>query len=164
MSCVTNRSIILGARAKGDWTRALYHYAFTEQGRIACENGDKVEAVRVPVHVMIDGPYGGCSLDLGEFENVLLFAGGAGATFTLGLLDDLVGRIVRHQRRRGEPTRRVEFAWAIRSVGEHLVERNYYPETLLNYLQNIFSGSRLCLQISRTQWPIRHSTFISQSL
>jgi len=69
---VTNRSIILGARAKGDWTRALYHYAFTEQGRIACENGDKVEAVRVPVHVMIDGPYGGCSLDLGEFENVLL--------------------------------------------------------------------------------------------
>jgi len=116
VSCVTNRSIILGARVKGDWTRALRHYAFTEQGRIACETGEKVEAVRVPVHVMIDGPYGGCSLDLGEFENVLLVAGGAGATFTLGLLDDLVGRIVRHQRRRGERTRRIEFVWAVRSV------------------------------------------------
>jgi ferric-chelate reductase len=89
-----------------------------EQGRIAVENDEKVDNVRVPVHVTIDGPYGGCSLDLGEYENVLLAAGGAGVTFTLGLLDDLVGRIVRHQRGRGERTRRIEFAWAIRSYGE----------------------------------------------
>jgi ferric-chelate reductase len=89
-----------------------------EQGRIAVENDEKVDTVRVPVHVTVDGPYGGCCLDLGEYENVLFVAGGAGVTFIIGLLDDIVGRIVRHKRGRGERTRRVEFAWAIRSYGE----------------------------------------------
>ena len=102
--------MVLGARVAGDWTRALHNYASIEQGRIAVENGEKIESVRVPV----------CDPrrpDLGEYQNVLLTAGGAGVTFVLGLLDDLVGRIVRHQRGRGERTRRVEFAWAIRSYG-----------------------------------------------
>lgn len=115
---MASHSIILGARVAGDWTRALSRYASGEQERIAGENGEKINAVRVPVHVMIDGPYGGCRLDLGDYEDVLLVSGGAGATFALGLLDDLVGRIVRHQRTRGERTRRVEFAWAVRSIGK----------------------------------------------
>jgi ferric-chelate reductase len=118
VSCVASHSIVLGARVTGDWTRALAKYASGEQERLADENGEKVDAVRVPVHVMIDGPYGGCSLDLGDYEDVLLVAGGAGVTFTLGLLDDLVGRIVHHERARGEQTLRVEFAWVVRSVGE----------------------------------------------
>ena len=118
-SCLAGRSIVLGARVMGDWTRALHKYASAERKRISLEKSEKVDAaVPVPVYVMIDGPYGGCSLDLGEYESVLLVAGGAGVTFTLGLLDDLVGRIVRHQRARGERTRRVEFAWAIRSFGK----------------------------------------------
>jgi ferric-chelate reductase len=117
-SCLAGRSIVLGARVMGDWTRALNQYASAEQKRVAREKSEKVDAVPVPVHVMIDGPYGGCSLDLGEYESVLLVAGGAGVTFTLGLLDDLVGRVVRHQRGRGERTRRIEFAWAIRSFGK----------------------------------------------
>ena len=50
----------------------------------------------LPVLVMINGPYGGCSLYLGEYESVLLVAGGSEVMFTLGLLDDLVGRIVGH--------------------------------------------------------------------
>ncbi len=49
----------------------------------------------VPVQVMIDGPYGGCSVDLGEYETALLVAGGSGITFALGVLDDIVGRVVR---------------------------------------------------------------------
>jgi NAD(P)H-flavin reductase len=121
VSCVASRSIILGARVAGDWTQALHRYASIEQRRLATENNEKVDAVQVPVHVMIDGPYGGCGLDLGEYETVLLVAGGAGVTFTLGLLDDLVGRVVRHQRRRGERTRRVEFVWAIPSLGEQVL-------------------------------------------
>ena len=117
-SCLASRSIVLGARVTGDWTRALNQYASAEQERITYEDSEKADPVPVPVQVMIDGPYGGCSLDLGEYESVLLVAGGAGVTFTLGLLDDLVGRIVRHRRGRGERTRRVEFAWAIRSFGK----------------------------------------------
>ncbi|CAA7261337.1 unnamed protein product [Cyclocybe aegerita] len=35
--------------------------------------------VEVPVQVMIDGPYGGSSVDLGQYDSVLLFAGGAGS-------------------------------------------------------------------------------------
>jgi ferric-chelate reductase len=122
---VVSRSIVLGARVSGDWTQALNRYATMEQSRLASENSEKVDAVQVPVHVMIDGPYGGCGLDLGEYENVLLVAGGAGATFTLGLLDDLVGRVVRHQRGRGERARHVEFAWAIRSLGEQILYFQY---------------------------------------
>jgi hypothetical protein len=48
---------------------------------------------------------------------VLLFAGGSGATFTLGLLDDLVGRIAKLGRPNGERTTRIEFAWCVRSFG-----------------------------------------------
>jgi hypothetical protein len=62
---MTDRSIVLGARVAGDWTRALHNYASTEQVRIAVENDEKVDNVR-------------------------------------------------HDDR----TRRIEFAWAIRSYGE----------------------------------------------
>ena len=66
---------------------------------------------------MIDGPYGGCSIDLGEYESVLLFSGGSGVTFALGMLEDIVGRVVRLGREGGEMTKRIEFAWCIRSFG-----------------------------------------------
>ncbi|KAL5534772.1 hypothetical protein ACEPAG_1236 [Sanghuangporus baumii] len=69
------------------------------------------------IQVMFDGPYGGCAMDLGSFERVMLVAGGSGVTFTLGLLDDLVGRIVKLGRRSGEVTQRVEFVWCVRSFG-----------------------------------------------
>ena len=71
----------------------------------------------VPVQVMIDGPYGGCSVDLGDHETILLFSGGSGITFTLGLLDDIVGRCTKKGRSNGERTRRIEFGWCIRSFG-----------------------------------------------
>ena len=67
---------------------------------------------------MIDGPYGGCSVDLGEYESVLLVAGGSGATFTVGVLDDIVARCVKGGRKGGERTRRIEFVWCVRSFGE----------------------------------------------
>jgi len=159
-SCLPGRSIVLGARVMGDWTRALSQYASKEQERIARENSEKVDPVPVPVQVMIDGPYGGCSLDLGEYESVLLVAGGAGVTFTLGLLDDLVGRIVRHHRVRGERTRRVEFAWAIRSFGKRTSHHSYFLPIsisigcinwfapMLMDIANAAAGSSLDLHIS----------------
>lgn len=111
---------MLGARVTGDWTRSLNEYAQSEHDRLLQTSGEKYEtniSMTVPVQVMIDGPYGGCSIDLGRYETVLLFAGGGGATFTIGLLDDIVGRCVKLGRRRGEKTRRIEFAWCIRSFG-----------------------------------------------
>lgn len=113
-SCIGSNTLTLAARVRGDWTRALNQYALEEQSRLRSE---KIVNPDVPIQVMVDGPYGGCSIDLGSYETVLLVAGGSGATFTLGLLDDIVARCVKLGRRGGEKTRRIEFAWCIRSFG-----------------------------------------------
>jgi len=106
ISCTPGtRSLMLAARVQGDWTKALHNLALQNEKGIA------------RLTVMIDGPYGGSTIDLGEYEKVLLFAGGVGVTFTLGLLDDIVGRVVRLGRRGGEKTRVIEFAWCMRSFG-----------------------------------------------
>lgn len=105
--------ILLGVRAVGDWSRAINTLALTASDPEECCE-DKVK--KRDVMVMIDGPYGGISFDPGRYEHVLLVAGGAGITFTLGVLDDLVGRIVKG-RRGGERTRKIQFAWCVRSFG-----------------------------------------------
>jgi len=110
------RTLTLGARAVGDWTRALNEYARQEQRRLGRDEKNKIDSLSgVPIQVMIDGPYGGCSIDLGDYESVLLVSGGSGASFALGLLDDIVGRCIKHGRKNGERTKRIEFAWCIRS-------------------------------------------------
>ncbi|KAH9943638.1 iron reductase [Amylocystis lapponica] len=111
-SCLPAQGLTLAARATGDWTRALNAYARAEQERL---RGEKTAGPGAAVQVMLDGPYGGCSIDLGQYESALLVAGGSGVTFTLGLLDDLAARCVKLGRAGGEKTRRVEFAWCIRS-------------------------------------------------
>jgi len=97
--------ITLAARVAGDWTRDLNTLA---------QNGEKG---REHVVVLLDGPYGGSSLDFGEYEAVLLVSGGSGVTFSLGILDDLLGRIVRLGRPNRERTKRIDVIWYIRSFG-----------------------------------------------
>ena len=165
-SCTASRTLALGARVKGDWTRALNRYAKEEQSRIAGALGEKKEDVaEIPVQVMLDGPYGGCSIDLGRYESVLLLAGGAGATFTLSLLDDIVGRCVKLGRRNGERTRRIEFAWAIRSFGTSPSSRGSPARhsQRLGCAQDASSGSRLCSWKSRAPRLARPSTCTSPS-
>ena len=132
-SCLTNvytPGITLGVRVIGDWSRALNRFALNK-GYLEEEGPESKEeksddhestecdssAPQTQVQVMMDGPYGGCTVDLGRYETILLFAGGAGVTFTLGMLDDIVGRCVRLGRQSGEKTRRIEFAWCIKSFG-----------------------------------------------
>ncbi|KXN89082.1 Ferric reductase transmembrane component 1 [Leucoagaricus sp. SymC.cos] len=132
ISCLTSvyiPGITLGVRSTGDWSCALNAVALNaghlqmepEQEEKKLGDNDSTEycltSPQTQIQVMIDGPYGGCGLDLGRYETVLLFAGGAGVTFTLGMLDDIVGRCVRLGRRNGERTRRIEFAWCIKSFG-----------------------------------------------
>ncbi|KAH0834213.1 iron reductase [Lanmaoa asiatica] len=122
-SCLSNPGLLLGARVNGDWTSALNTFVREEQERL--------------IRVMIDGPYGGSSVDLGQYETVLLVSGGSGITFTLGLLDDIVGRCIKLRRRGGERTRRIEFAWCIRSFGEHPSSSPAYRYILLTKTGNI---------------------------
>ena len=115
-SCSPVPEICLAAKVNGDWTKAVNAYAQKEQKRLLAEK--EVGGVTDPfVQVMIDGPYGGCGLDLGDYERALLCAGGSGATFTLAILDDIVGRCVKLGRNGGEATRTIEFVWCIPSFG-----------------------------------------------
>ncbi|KAJ7267125.1 iron reductase [Mycena rebaudengoi] len=93
--------MILGARACGDWSRALNAFAATSFAGPADLGTD--------VHLILDGPYGGSSLDAGAYERR--------RDITLGILDDLVGRCVRRGRAGGERTRWVEWVWCVRSFG-----------------------------------------------
>lgn len=121
VSNIASRTLTLGSRAVGDWSKALHAYAQRESDLILSaletEKPRDGQTFGVPVQVMIDGPYGGCGIDLGEYESVLLFSGGSGVTFAIGMLDDIVGRVVRLGRKGGERTKRIEFAWCIRSFG-----------------------------------------------
>ncbi len=132
--------IVLGARVCGDWTRAVNEYALKEGERvrrISSANEKDVShsstplppvastSTPIPIQVMIDGPYGGCSIDLGDYESVLLVAGGSGATFSIGMLDDIVKRCA-GERKGGEKTRRIEFIWCVKSFGKSLAFHPLY--------------------------------------
>ncbi|KAJ7780047.1 iron reductase [Mycena maculata] len=119
--------MLLAARACGDWSRLLHNFAQTPQ----FEDDDVVEAagsdVKRPApldvfpgreaHLVLEGPYGGATLRATDYETVLLFAGGSGATFTLGVLDEIIGRCARRGRAEGERTQRVMWCWCVRSFG-----------------------------------------------
>ncbi|CAG7848050.1 SubName: Full=Related to ferric reductase (Metalloreductase) {ECO:0000313/EMBL:CCA71821.1} [Serendipita indica DSM 11827] len=109
--------IFLAARVVGDWTRSLNAFAQAIDDHSTEEQCCDDKLPEQQITVMLDGPYGGISFDLGTYEHVLLVAGGAGITFTLGVLDDLVGRIVRLGRPYGERTNKIELAWCIKSFG-----------------------------------------------
>ncbi|KAH7920823.1 iron reductase [Leucogyrophana mollusca] len=143
-SCLSNPGVLLAARVHGDWTRALNSYARKEQEcLLPKKQSDDIERTGTPVQVMLDGPYGGSSVDLGRYESALLVSGGSGVTFALGLLDDIVGRCVKLGRSGGEVTRRIEFAWCIRSFG-HI---NWFAPMLVD-IANTAAGTSLDLHIS----------------
>ncbi|EJD05206.1 uncharacterized protein FOMMEDRAFT_145758 [Fomitiporia mediterranea MF3/22] len=118
-SVVTVQSeVVVEGRQDGDLVKTPPSKIVDTEESVIVEQLDWMPAgVSAPVQVLLDGPYGGCPLDLGTFECVFLVAGGSGMTFTLGLLDELVGRCVRLGRHDGEVTRRIEFVWYIRSFG-----------------------------------------------
>ncbi|KAJ8579435.1 hypothetical protein M405DRAFT_835804 [Rhizopogon salebrosus TDB-379] len=104
-SCLSSPGFILAARTNGDWTWALDTYTRKEQERLQV-NGKSEGVSFVSVK---------SSVYLGRYESALLVAGGSGITFTLGLLDDIVGRCIKLGRSQGERTRKIELAWCIRS-------------------------------------------------
>ncbi|KAK2459811.1 hypothetical protein APHAL10511_008132 [Amanita phalloides] len=138
----TGLGFVLGVRASGDWTKALNEFAHEERQRLmqACRDPPEVaehENVPVPAYIMIDGPYGGCSIDPSAYETVLFVSGGSGVTFTIGLLDDLVGKCLGA----GQvvTTRKIEFVWYIRSFGTML--------WFSNFLDTIARHAATCLNL-----------------
>ncbi|ODN80045.1 hypothetical protein L202_03904 [Cryptococcus amylolentus CBS 6039] len=73
--------------AQGESRMKLYikkHRGMTEGLFEKAEGGD--------VGVVLDGPYGGINGDLGDYERVLLIAGGSGGSFISSALQDLLDR------------------------------------------------------------------------
>ncbi|KAF8642996.1 hypothetical protein AX16_009241 [Volvariella volvacea WC 439] len=56
--------------------------------------------------VILDGPYGGVHGSLKDYERVLLFTGGSGASFSISLLKDLVQNT-------GNVLKSIDFIWAV---------------------------------------------------
>ncbi|WWD17418.1 hypothetical protein CI109_101859 [Kwoniella shandongensis] len=124
------RGIILYAKVAGDWTRKLHTMArdidtlevgddVEEKERFLTAqkeggSGSAVGGMDHPgrqVQVMIDGPYGGLKIDLGEYENVLLVGGGSGITFILGGIEEAL-----RVREKGRGPRQVDVAWVVKDM------------------------------------------------
>ncbi|KAF2149531.1 hypothetical protein K461DRAFT_47994 [Myriangium duriaei CBS 260.36] len=80
-------------------------------------------------HVAIEGPYGHVR-PLQQFDSVVLYAGGTGATFTMPLLRDLVHSWKNENK---VVTRRIRFVWVIKS-GKQL---DWFRDQLSQVLQDV---------------------------
>ncbi|KAJ7199408.1 hypothetical protein GGX14DRAFT_661928 [Mycena pura] len=170
-SCLTGPDgaplgMLLGARACGDWSRALHAFGLQEDADVLDEeetstageksasnaiaatpeaHDRKMQETRAPetaaeelrgrdAHFVLEGPYGGPTLNADEYESVLLFAGGSGATFTLGVLDALVARCVplapaASASSPAPKTTRVVWCWCVRSFNTGAI--NWFAPYLL---------------------------------
>ncbi|KAJ6504454.1 hypothetical protein DFH09DRAFT_1335256 [Mycena vulgaris] len=117
--CMWRCTAHLGNRAADDWDYDGKAYS-TEKAAVADATGSKRadragdKQLTLPgreAHLILDGPYGG--------SRVLLFAGGSGATFTLGVLDELVGRVTLPLGAGCEEVKTtwVVWCWCVRSFG-----------------------------------------------
>ncbi|KAJ7076743.1 hypothetical protein B0H15DRAFT_863285 [Mycena belliarum] len=118
-----------------------------KRGVVAVVPGKVFDVEPLPgrmAHLILDGPYGGPTLHAPDYARVLMFAGGSGATFTLGVLDELVGRCTRAEFAGETKTRRVVWCWCVRSFGAI----NWFAPYLLQIATRAAApGSRIRLSI-----------------
>ena len=69
------------------------------------------------VTVILDGPYGGLKIDVGDYGRVLCLAGGSGITFTLGVIEAAICARVEGV------IRNVDIVWAVREACESAISR-----------------------------------------
>lgn len=108
--------ILLGARAVGAWSKALNRYVLDAAAEAAAlaPNDEEHAHPQVPAQVILSGPFGGPSIDAMEYDTLLMFAGGSGATFTLGVLDGLVGQLIHSSHTLPPRKKRIEWVWCVR--------------------------------------------------
>ncbi|KAE9990939.1 hypothetical protein EG327_000710 [Venturia inaequalis] len=93
------------------------------------------KAPNITVPILLDGPYGGLTIKtFAKFDRVLLIAGGAGAGFTLPLIED----ILRHQHTTS-PSQRLTKIHVIIST-KHTAIKDWYQKEL-DYLRRYIAPS-----------------------
>ncbi|TYJ57001.1 hypothetical protein B9479_002280 [Cryptococcus floricola] len=118
------RGIILYAKVAGDWTRKLHNLARDTTREVGDEKecflqqqpgqGAGLQGIDHPgrkVQIVIDGPYGGLKMDLGQYEHVLLVGGGSGITFILGSVEEAL-----RVREQGRGPAKVDVAWVVKEL------------------------------------------------
>ncbi|CAE6415365.1 unnamed protein product [Rhizoctonia solani] len=106
-----SRGLLLYARVAGNFTRAL--------------NLEARQGSGIQTNVVVDGPYGGLgagTVEPADYRNVILVAGGGGASLTIALLEDLVSRSLEQKAH----TKVVDFIWIVKEYA-HL---NWYMSTI----------------------------------
>jgi ferric-chelate reductase len=117
------RGITLYAKECGGWTGRLRRLAEAgavvvvdddddEEKDALVKRDDEVSAGCNSVKVVIDGPYGGLTLDVDKFGVMLLVAGGSGITFMLGCIEECLRKGAN-----GGGPRRIEAVWVVRDMG-----------------------------------------------
>ncbi|CAE7208231.1 unnamed protein product [Rhizoctonia solani] len=122
-----SRGLLLYARVAGNFTRTL--------------NLDARQSSGIQTNVIVDGPYGGLGagiVNLADSRNVVLVAGGGGASFTIALLENLVSCSLQRKAR----TTVVDFLWVVKEY-DHL---NWYMSTI-KQIALAASSSSISLQI-----------------
>lgn len=108
----------------------LANKAQSEGGVNADEEGIDHPGKRV--QVMIDGPYGGLKMDLGQYESVLLVGGGSGITFILGSIEEAL-----RVREKGRGPAKVDVAWIVKDLCKQisLLPICHYPNILIGTIE-----------------------------
>jgi len=128
-------------KAHNGFTADLHKYAVANPGR--------------PVTASLDGPYGTFPDPMG-FDKIVLIAGGGGATFTFGLVVNVLERM------REETHKNVVFIWAVKKHGESTSSYPEHEKTMLTLFwcpQKTSPGLKSTLKFSRhTPTPPRSTS------
>lgn len=126
-SAGSGRGITLYAKVAGGWSRRINVLAQAEDNdgadesekTVSAERIDPVEKPCVPVQILIDGPYGGLKLDLADYRDIFIIAGGSGITFALGCIEE--GLIRQRDLPQEGIFESVKVVWAVNNLGMSLV-------------------------------------------
>lgn len=146
-SSPSGSGLLLYARAAGDFTRSL-----NVDTRLQPNSSMKVD-------VVVDGPYGGMMMtDLADYKNVLLVAGGAGASFVMSLWEDLVVQSMQ----RKACTEVVDLVWAVKDYAHLKWHMNAIERVSLAAASSAIS-LRVHLYVTNSQTPPKGSEFSTPS-
>lgn len=135
------RGITLYAKVSGDWSRRINKLALKKgyesispsssdleddsestekvqddklQEQLAL--GDSPLSLGVGIKVLIDGPYGGISMDTADYQTILIIAGGSGITFAIGAMEEAIKR---RNECEGDNRKalKLECVWVVRDMG-----------------------------------------------
>ncbi|CAE6472832.1 unnamed protein product [Rhizoctonia solani] len=130
-----SRGLLLYARVAGDFTRTL--------------NLNARQSSDIQTKVIVDGPYGGLgagTVGPADYRNVILIAGGGGASFTVAVLEDLVSCSLEQK----ACTTVIDFIWIVKQY-EHLEWHMPKIKQIIIAADSLAISLRVCLYVTKLE-------------